>query len=815
MTETGLHVRTLSEKLKNKSFMLKGTFRWGFEGPAKACIVRLGGTVTESVTPDLTYLVAEGRGSGDAKKQAERSNKAGATIRIISEADLCAILSPSRDEALALLNEGPEGQTAFNWLAGVEGIQLNLQNAVLKNIDLGETNLSRADLTGAEFLSSKLNQCVFGDLKAVGFSGCELRLLNLGRADHCCFVDSTFKEAVVQAFLCECDLTGADLSAIMIYALIAQHCTFKNAKFQQTVSAGVLLRESDFSNADLSQVNLCGADLHKSKLTGANLRNACLDAADLTEVDLSGADLTGATLIGAKLCGANLSGADFEGAILIDADLSKANAESARNLSQPAHWQTPAVTQTMIELDNFMQTYSAGALQLAYSFCLEMACGRMKFLITYTTYNKIAWVHHVATSGKRVELGNTATLSEALLFLAGRYHTGKPDLWSVQSDAKEWHLKFLVAVCEAFRLKVPPLEELEKELEEHKKQNRRRLQNLLRNGSEGVKEWNAIAALLIAEGTDSKGLDAAGCQIEGADFSQKDLTGINFQNAKLGNINGYAADFSKSNFTNTYGECLVLAGANFKECDFANARFVKCYFSSSSLQKAGLRGATFEECNLSGCDLRDCDLSQAIFDQSDLSRCRFNEATKFPDDLELPVDLVWTGKGASPLIRRTLEKAAAGPIDFEGFMKSLEGCVDEDRLEKAIKMLKTDRFQLFADVQEDAIVGIVKSQTDADLIYSCRLAADGVFACCSQNLNSCGGLRGALCKHLLVLIIGLCRQSAVDTTISNAWVKASRLQKPRLDKDIMSEILLRYKGAEAGEIDWRPTETLPEDYYAI
>jgi len=35
-----------------------------------------------------------------------------------------------------------------------------------------------------------------------------------------------------------------------------------------------------------------------------------------------------------------------------------------------------------------------------------------------------------------------------------------------------------------------------------------------------------------------------------------------------------------------------------------------------------------------------------------------------------------------------------------------------------------------------------------------------------------------------------------------------------LDKEAMSAILLRYKGAEAGEIDWRPTETLPEDFYA-
>ena len=101
------------------------------------------------------------------------------------------------------------------------------------------------------------------------------------------------------------------------------------------------------------------------------------------------------------------------------------------------------------------------------------------------------------------------------------------------------------------------------------------------------------------------------------------------------------------------------------------------------------------------------------------------------------------------------------------------------------------------------------------LIYSCRLAKDGTFACCTQNLNPCGGLRGKLCKHLLVLVIGLTRGEQLDATTVDEWVEASRISKPDLDKDIMSETLLRYKGAQAGEDDWRSTETVPEDYYAF
>ena len=54
----------------------------------------------------------------------------------------------------------------------------------------------------------------------------------------------------------------------------------------------------------------------------------------------------------------------------------------------------------------------------------------------------------------------------------------------------------------------------------------------------------------------------------------------------------------------------------------------------------------------------------------------------------------------------------------------------------------------------------------------------------------------------------------IDPTTIDTWVAKSNQQKAELDKEVMGEIFIKYKGAEAGEVDWRPTETLPEDYYA-
>ena len=72
-----------------------------------------------------------------------------------------------------------------------------------------------------------------------------------------------------------------------------------------------------------------------------------------------------------------------------------------------------------------------------------------------------------------------------------------------------------------------------------------------------------------------------------------------------------------------------------------------------------------------------------------------------------------------------------------------------------------------------------------------------------------------MCKHLLVLIVGLARASQIDLASVQQWTQSSGSKRPKVDKDNASAIFLKYKGAEAGEIDWRPTETIPEDFYAF
>ncbi|HEX3600464.1 MAG TPA: pentapeptide repeat-containing protein [Lacipirellulaceae bacterium] len=166
-------------------------------------------------------------------------------------------------------------------------------------------------------------------------------------------------------------------------------------------------------------------------------------------------------------------------------------------------------------------------------------------------------------------------------------------------------------------------------------------------------------------------------------------------------------------------------------------------------------------------------------------------------------------------IAKKIEKAVGKVSDVGSFLKALELRIEKPKIDKATKMLKASGFKLFNDVTDEYVSGVVKSQTDADLVYACRVAHDGQYSCCTQNLNVCGGLRGSICKHLLVLIIGLVQAGELDPSTIDAWIAKTHNVKPELDKENMGAIFIKYKGAEAGEVDWRPTETVPEDYYAL
>jgi hypothetical protein len=167
------------------------------------------------------------------------------------------------------------------------------------------------------------------------------------------------------------------------------------------------------------------------------------------------------------------------------------------------------------------------------------------------------------------------------------------------------------------------------------------------------------------------------------------------------------------------------------------------------------------------------------------------------------------------LVRTEQPKKVDTGTDFASFITRLYGLVDQGKLGRALKMLKSESFKLYARRDADRLVGVVRSQTGAGTVYASWLTSEGHYGCSTPELEDCMGLQGSPCKHLLVLLVGLARTGQMDPATAYAWIHAARSKRPGSDTELAADTILQYKGAEAGEIDWRPTETIPEDFYAF
>jgi hypothetical protein len=337
---------------------------------------------------------------------------------------------------------------------------------------------------------------------------------------------------------------------------------------------------------------------------------------------------------------------------------------------------------------------------------------------------------------------------------------------------------------------------------------------VLRSGPGGVKKWNRLTAVerwqVKLRRADLSGCDLAGIKLGVLDAEQASFVGTTLTGARL---EGCFADcnFADANLTGA-----KLEGATFPDADFARARL-----AGVNLRTAALRRARFDGTDLTGADLRAADLCAADLSGANLTDARLDNATfdartKWPAGFALPGELKWTGRGTDPRLSGKGKKAIA--TDFSGLMARLNALIDPKRMKRTLDMLKAGKNQLFSEVEPSLVRGIVRSQTQEDLVYSCVLTAEGVYACCTADLSVCMGLSGEPCKHLLVLLIGLARAGQLDPTTIDRWVMAAAGQNPKWNKTTrnhVSDALLKYQGVQAGEIDWRPTETIPEDFYAM
>lgn len=834
--------------------------------PYKAMVTQMltdeGATLTTAVNNKLDILLVDPTGGGAGKvKTAEKCNRAGAAIRIVdSVEDLWDIGTVSLRDTLT---EGGEALHHLSelldrpWLTGdvdplsgedfskqtirasgqsvtLDGLSFtdcDFRQATIEQVSLGSHN---DELLRCDFSKARLRDVQLFELRDCTLNNTTGAQVDLYHAIGCRLSGVKLDEVLIRS-LEDCQLESCRLSDVQLRGHFQRtalaRCRVKKSKIHPASCSGreptVMIADCEFEDVEFSK----GPFRSGLSFRNCTLRNVKFADLDITQLRFENCTLEDCTFQRCAIMQTYLTDCIVRdlrwsksnvGVVLIPGDqvaeLRGLHTEAAVDpMSFPLLQQLAAAFKSADELSFHVEATAADGRTIRL-----YARGDWQSQLTWWDKSNSSNAIDVSLPDNRVTTP-VPSIQRALaaLFRTTPLTTVDPSTMKVATTKcplKGNELKTLIldAIHEVNAIR-PPDEQEVKQAQRKQRLTKSTARDALKAdlAAGDVKAINRRSQDQLQQASPIKKLKLSGAalskvKLTGIDLSQGDFSKADLAAARLNECN-----LSKSNLAEANLHGATLTRANLREANLTAANLRGAKLRHANVQGAVFSQADLSQATLSDVDLRGADLSTAKLSGATLQRAQYDEKTTLPDSLtkKQQAAMRWLGGGLPPHERKQNQRVD-GPLDFEQFVTRLTEITDAARLSKAMKMLKADAFQLFSEVTEGCVLGVVKSQSDAKLVYSCKLQADGEFTCCTQNLNHCGGLRGALCKHILVLVVGLAKSGELDPTLVDQWVNQSKQKHPSLDKDQMGEVLLKYKGAEAGDIDWRPTETVPEDFMA-
>ncbi len=492
----------VAPKLQGKTVALTGKGHdWDVQSLAPL-IEGEGGKLVQKVTRALGYLVIVNwhrKGQPAQAREAEELNrKHGTSIQVLQQQDFYNLLSPNREEAIALLQGGKEGLERWNRLH---------DHCQLAPLDLSGLDLRKAELPWARLQGVQLDGA---DLR-----GADLTRASLGHLTNARLDDAHLANAFVQ-HLTDCSVKGADLTEAHINPAVYERCDFTRATLRKvsgpyTRAAGCVftranlsdadLGQSDFQKADFTSANLSGSDVSKCDFREANLSRAKLVRTNLTDANLTGADLRGADLrdallVDADLRGALIDGANFTGANISGTKFDGLDTDKARGLDPSRTAAGGKVGPNIQELEKV----AGQSKRLETGAVVDTKGGKVELNITVRDIGRWISMHEIIPG-----MGYSSTsqsLSAGLIHLTRKWTDGTLRMDSITARASQCPLKrgelvklATAAWCEAMGIEVPEAEEIERQqlsAAAGRQQLRERLLAELHSGANGVKAWNVL-----------------------------------------------------------------------------------------------------------------------------------------------------------------------------------------------------------------------------------------------------------------------------------------------------------------------------------
>ena len=185
-------------------------------------------------------------------------------------------------------------------------------NELLQNYADGLRDFSEAKLASLSLLGEKLCH--------INLEAAILSDVNLVNAD-------LFNAKLSKARFSRANLSKADLGEADLREANLQGANLRDANLRGATLTNANLSETDLSNACLSGAKLSGVNLVAARLTGANLKSASLTKSKLIRADLTSADFTGANMYQAIV-----SSVKLQNTILYDAIMPNGKRFSQPNL---------------------------------------------------------------------------------------------------------------------------------------------------------------------------------------------------------------------------------------------------------------------------------------------------------------------------------------------------------------------------------------------------------------------------------------------------------------------------------------------------
>ena len=395
------------------------------------------------------------------------------------------------------------------------------------------------------------------------------------------------------------DLTGNDLSNIVITDTNLSNAILVDADLSNTILIGTTLTKTNLTGANLTGTTLTGMDLTNTILRGANLTDATLTGMDLTNANLTGQDLsdhdltdvifTGTDLSNSVLPDDGLSGKNFDNSILDGVDL------SGKDLSH-SDFKHTSFKNTNLKNTNL---YSTEFLEVDLTKIKNKSLAGANLIGTAIPYSNLSGINldgsilgflnwqNSNLSGVDFTVISNEFIEASVLRGANLSNTNFEGIMFSNKDEQGQMKYYELTITNGAYLANKSLAEISEELR--------------KVGSFGnwVTEKKVVGNDLLVKFIRYNDFEKA--NLHNANLSNADLTSAFFPQADLTN-----ADLSNS----------ILRGANASKANLNNA----------NLSNADLTSAYFPQADLTNADLSNAILSKTILDNAILNNVILNGA---------------------------------------------------------------------------------------------------------------------------------------------------------------------------------------------